>query len=280
MLGKFSNLSRYKSIPVTSYIRSSLYINPLKSRRANILIVESENDQYFIEALVKEVLSSDTNVCKVDEYKHSSLDEKKLTIEITDSLTTANKNIFTKIGIILDMDNSTEKERIDLINKCLQNSFNECGYTKPHQLTRAKEFVDFQTNDGSAIQISCFFTNIDGQGELETVLKAIKTQDSTFADCIYTGWLECWQNKGKKYGSRGETCDISDKEVLKLWVDFYKRFDTLTRQDRNETNTDWRGIMTGLTKNEKKLKEARGIEIFDLNSQKLNDIKSFLKMFD
>jgi class 3 adenylate cyclase len=34
VLGKFSNLSRYKSIPVTSYIRNSLYINPLKPRRA------------------------------------------------------------------------------------------------------------------------------------------------------------------------------------------------------------------------------------------------------
>jgi hypothetical protein len=34
VLGKFSNLSRYKSIPVTSYICNSLYINPLKSRRA------------------------------------------------------------------------------------------------------------------------------------------------------------------------------------------------------------------------------------------------------
>lgn len=246
----------------------------------NILIVESENDQYFIEALVEQVLSSDINVCKVDEYKHSSLDEKKLTIEITDSLTAANKNIFTKIGIILDMDNSTEGERIGLINKCLGNSFNECGYAKPNQLTRTKEFVSCQTNDGSEIQVSCFFTNIDGQGELETVLKAIKTKDSTFADCIYTGWLKCLGNNGKKYGSRGETCDISDKEVLKLWVDFYKRFDTLTRKDRNETNTDWRGIITGLTKNKKQLKEARGIEIFDLNSQKLNDIKSFLKMFD
>jgi hypothetical protein len=246
----------------------------------NILIVESENDQYFIEALVKQVLSSDTDVCKVDEYKHSSLDEKKLTIEITDSLTAANKNIFTKIGIILDMDNSTEQERIDLINKCLGNSFNECGYAQPDQLTRTKEFINCQTNDGSAIQISCFFTNIDGQGELETVLKAIKTKDSTFADCIYTGWLKCLEDKDKKYGSRGETCDISDKEVLKLWVDFYKRFDTLTRQNRNETSTDWRGIMTGLTKNKKQLTEARGIKIFDLNSPKLDDIKSFLNMFD
>jgi transposase len=34
VLGKFSNLSRYKSIPVTTYLCASLYINPLKPRRA------------------------------------------------------------------------------------------------------------------------------------------------------------------------------------------------------------------------------------------------------
>jgi hypothetical protein len=172
------------------------------------------------------------------------------------------------------------QQRIDLINNCLKKLCNECNYPQPNELAKTKEFVPFQTNYGLDIQISCFFTNIDGQGELETVLKAIKTQDSTFADCIYTGWLRCLENKGKKYGSRGESCDISDKEVLKLWVDFYKRFDTLTRQNRNETSTDWRGIMTGIKNNKNQLQEARGIKIFDLNSPKLDDIKSFLNMFD
>ncbi|MFO0211444.1 MAG: hypothetical protein ACK53E_11860, partial [Pseudanabaena sp.] len=60
----------------------------------------------------------------------------------------------------------------------------------------------------------------------------------------------------------------------------YKRFDTLARNKRDEYNTDWRGIMTGLTKNNKLLSKARGIEIFDLNSTELDDIKSFLIMFD
>ncbi|MFO0213838.1 MAG: DUF3226 domain-containing protein, partial [Pseudanabaena sp.] len=186
----------------------------------NILIVESENDQYFIEALVNQVLSSDTsdtNICKIDEYKHSSLDETKLTTQITNSLLDANKNISTKIGIILDIDNSTEQERIDLINKCLEKSFNECVYPQPNKLTKTKEFVSCQTNYNLEIQIACFFTNIDGQGELETVLKAIKTKESTFADCIYTGWQNCLISQGKKLGKRGEPCDISDKEILKLW---------------------------------------------------------------
>ncbi|MDM8567222.1 hypothetical protein QUF74_16430 [Candidatus Halobeggiatoa sp. HSG11] len=52
----------------------------------NILIVESKNDQYFIEALAKDV-SSENKVCRIDEYKHSSLDKKKLTTQISNILT-------------------------------------------------------------------------------------------------------------------------------------------------------------------------------------------------
>jgi hypothetical protein len=74
-------------------------------------------------------------------------------------------------------------------------------------------------------------------------------------------WKNCLTNKGKKIGQKGEQCDISDKELLKLWVDFYKRFDTLKRNQRDEKNTDWKGIMRG--KKGEKLKKVRGEDIFD-----------------
>ena len=54
VLGKFSNLSRYKSIPVTSYIRSSLYINPLKSRRANIVLEQKVKQRTIELGIAKE----------------------------------------------------------------------------------------------------------------------------------------------------------------------------------------------------------------------------------
>ncbi len=246
----------------------------------NILIVESDNDQYFIEAIVKKV-SSETKFYQIDEYKHSSLDEKKLTTQITNSLTdTVSRNV-SKIGIILDMDDSTQEKRIELINKCLKKSFSECGYLDLHGLlTNTNEFITCQIDDYLSVKIACFFTNIDGKGELETILKEIKVAESIFADCLYDGWLKCVSDRGKKLGGKGEQCDISDKELLKLWVDFYKRFDTLKRKDRNEENTDWRGIMTGITKKDKPLSNTRGEDIFDLSSKKLDDIKLFLKMFD
>ncbi len=70
----------------------------------NILIVESENDQYFVEALVSQTINAETEVCRIDEFRHSSLDEKQLTTKIEDAFTTRG---VSKIGILLDMDNST-----------------------------------------------------------------------------------------------------------------------------------------------------------------------------
>ena len=96
------------------------------------------------------------------------------------------------------------------------------------------------------------------------------------------GWKTCLEleENNKTIGKRGEQCDISEKELLKLWVDFYKRFDTLKRKDRDKKNTDWNGIMLGIKNEEGESEKARGKEIFNLQSDKLNDLKSFLNMFD
>jgi hypothetical protein len=245
----------------------------------NILIVESENDQYFIEALVKN-FSDETDIFRIDEYRHSSLDEKKLTTQITNALTDISRGV-SKIGVILDMDDSTKESRIGLINRCLEKSFSDSGYPKIDALlTETNKFIACQIDDYLTVSISCFFTNVDGKGELETVLKEISSQPSIFADCLYEGWLHCLNDKNKKYGKKGEPCDISDKEILKLWVDFYKRFDTLKRTDRDQKNTDWKGIMIGITKEGETLSRARGNEIFNMNHEKLNDIKEFLRMFN
>ena len=255
----------------------------------NILIVESENDQYFIEALV----SSETEVICIDKYEYCSLDEKgekltkKLTATLTGLLTDKNRLVengkMPKLGIILDMDNSTETERIKLINQCLQSAISNSESNLPKLkdgLKKINEFISYPIDSLIIMQIACFFTNIDGQGELETVLKEIKSKSSTFADCLYDGWLNCLKSKGKTFSNKkGESCDISDKELLKLWVDFYKRFDTLKRKDRDEKNTDWKGIMTGITKRGDSV-NARGKDIFDLEHDKLNEIKTFLRLFD
>ena len=246
----------------------------------NVLIVENANDQYFVEALAKKV-SVENKVVHIDDYKHCSLSEPKLTETIQNQLLDVNRGV-SKIGIILDIDDETIDKRLSLINKCLKQALLNTGNIPPNNvlLTGINEFIAISVT-GITVKVACFFTNVDGQGELETVLKAIKTKDSPFADCLNEGWRQCLESKGKKIGRRNDTCDISEKEILKLWVDSYKRFDTLTKTQRkqSEKNTDWKGIMLGVTKEGKTI-EARGEEIFNLDSEILNELKEFLRMFD
>lgn len=249
----------------------------------NILIVESKNDQYFIEALVKKMLTEQkTKVLAIDKYVYSSLDEKQITTQLETALTT--KEV-SKIGIILDMDNENEENRLSLINRCLNKAL-ENTYEENFEisLNAVNQFFTISINEYNSVQIACHFTNVDGRGELETILKKIKTKDSSFVNCLDT-WVECIKQKNKTVVNKGETGDITHKEILKLWVDFYKRFDTLTKKQRKqaEKNTNWQGIWTGQFSNRKgeitKLKTTRGTDIFDLNHECLTDLRDFLHLF-
>ena len=67
-------------------------------------------------------------------------------------------------------------------------------------------------------------TNVHGKGELETVLKAIKSQESIYADCLES-WREYLEGKGKK---------INNKDFDKFWIANYVRFDTCSRNDKKQ----------------------------------------------
>jgi hypothetical protein len=250
----------------------------------NILIVESENDQYFIEALVNflnQNQDSKVMVSRIDDYKHSSLDSVKLQTQISSALT--ERGIF-KIGIILDIDNDSQENRIQLINDALAKALIENDFidqNNDNKISNVNELISIRKDEYIEIKVACHFTNIDGEGELETLLKAIKKCDSPFADCLYEGWKLCLEKKGKKIVGAGQQGDLSHKELLKLWVDFYKRFDTLKKGKRDEYSTDWKGIWSGIpSKGKDKFVTKRGEDIFDLSSERLNDIKAFLSLFN
>jgi hypothetical protein len=178
----------------------------------NLIIVESRNDQYFIEALARRV-SKENKVISIHQYSYCSADRKSLIEAISPRLADAEKEGTSKIGIILDQDTSTKIDRMNMINDALKDSFDICEFLPPlNLLSDTSQFVKNLIGEQQdyEISISCFFTNIDGKGELETVLKAIKTQDSPYADCLEGGWLECLKSKGKKLGKSGESCDITD----------------------------------------------------------------------
>jgi uncharacterized protein YqgV (UPF0045/DUF77 family) len=188
----------------------------------NILIVESKNDKYFFQSVIKHLnydIEVEDPIFLDEDYREmEGLDPTKLTKVIKDLKADIQKEDIERVGIIIDVDRDSEIDRIKFINECIVKVF-----PNAIPLDRINQFVELNFEDYQ-IQLACYFTNVDGQGELETVLKAIKSQDSTYADCL-DRWRECLRNNDKK---------ITDKSFDKLWIANYIRYDTSTKDEKKD----------------------------------------------
>lgn len=218
----------------------------------NLLIVESDNDKFFIECLKKTVTADfeiSSPICRIDEYQclngkdnlNFKLDEIKSDIE---------KGYFNKIGIMLDADKVGISERVNDINNAIRTITDDLEILEHNQWYRSEKLD---------VDISCHILNINGFGELETLLKEIKLQDSTFADCLYS-WQECLIKNNK---------EISTKAFDKFWVDIYGRYDCCTKKEKKQA--------------EKNCNLAASIKkenIWNFSHPALTDLKNYLAMFN
>lgn len=219
----------------------------------SLIIVESHNDKYFIEKLRDELglknIELKEPICNITDYEClNGLSEKKL----QQTLKEIKFDEYQKIGIIIDADNEGIEKRIDLINSCIRALEN---VSSDFKITKINEFIKIESLD---IEIGCYITNVSGNGELETVLKAIKKEDSTYADCL-DSWKTCLNSKGK---------EINDKDFDKFWVSNYLRFDTCTKKEQKQADKN--------CKNEVAIKK----DIWDFENLILNDLKNFLKILN
>jgi hypothetical protein len=213
----------------------------------NILIVESKNDKYFIEALIYHLkinIDVNTPICNIDEYEClEGLGNfaKRLT-DLKKEI--ASKGI-EKIGILIDADDQGIEERIKFINSQLQKICSDIIFTQINETKHSNELD---------VDLSCCITHVNGNGELETLLKAIKSEDSTFADCLHS-WKECLLASGK---------EISDKDFDKFWVNNYLRYDTCKKKEQNQRERK--------CQNEAAIKKP----VWNFDHPALTDLKSFL----
>jgi len=203
----------------------------------NILIVESENDKYFFQALVDDLQSdieSVEAVCNIDEYEClggiSKLEPKLIALKRRIS-----KDDISKIGIIFDADAVGIKKRTEDI----------------------KKLTDEILSDISDLEIEVYILNVDGAGDLETLLKTIKSEDSLHADCL-DGWRECLDSNDKK---------VTDKEFDKFWVSIYQRYDCCDKKEKKQAGSK--------CNNEASYKKP----IWDFNHPALEELKKFLTTF-
>lgn len=218
----------------------------------NLLIVESHNDKFFIERLKTFVIDADfevsSPVCRIDEYEclnglsnlKFKLDEIKSDIE---------KGYFNKIGIMLDADKAGIQQRVSEINTAIKTITNDL------EITESNKWYKSENLD---VEISCHVLNVNGSGELETILKEIKSQDSTFADCL-NGWQICLENKKKI---------ITQKDFDKFWVSIYERYDCCSKKEKSQADKKCNPEIS--------LKEK---DIWNFSHPYLKELKNYLAMF-
>ncbi|NET62826.1 MAG: hypothetical protein F6K47_44085 [Symploca sp. SIO2E6] len=229
---------------------------------SNCLIVESKNDKYFIQSIVYCLNCDiqDENIIYIDEDDYKTLgglDRVKLTQALNSVRNDAMKKDINKVGIIIDIDQSSKEERLDLINGSISKVFAGFG-----SLANTGEFLQVAIDDEVSLQLSCYFTNINGQGELETVLRSIKNKDSTYADCLES-WKSCLESNGKP---------ITQKDFDKFWVSTYLRYDTCSREEQKQAGRKCSmGGFDYVMKNK--------TDIWDLTNPVLDELKDFLKLF-
>ncbi len=225
---------------------------------SNIIIVESKNDEFFMKAMVED-LNCDIQVEKaiyIDDYERlEGLNEKKLIITLKDLKADLQKREIEKIGIIIDIDKDSEQERLELVNKCIKEVFNAT-------LSSTKQFIDICGDNGTKAKLACYFTNFGGQGELETLLKAIKAKDSPHADCL-DSWRDCLKKKGK---------EIKQKDFDKFWIDNYIRYDTCSKKEQKQA-----GRKCSMSQFEYVMEHKR--DIWDWGNPALDDLKEFFTLF-
>ncbi|OIP68881.1 MAG: hypothetical protein AUK43_14420 [Oscillatoriales cyanobacterium CG2_30_40_61] len=227
---------------------------------SNLLIVESKNDKFFLEALIKELnydIEIDAPIC-IDDYEClEGLSKKRLVGAFKSLLADIQKRQISKIGIVIDIDQDSQQERLQFINQCLQQVF-----TLNNEFSDISQLITVNIPGYDAIEIACYFTHVEGKGELETVLKLIKTKESPYADCL-DSWRNCLENKNKL---------ISDKEYDKFWISNYIRFDTCSSSESKQAERKCS------MKNFEYIMENKKA-IWNFNHPVLDEIKEFLHLF-
>ena len=202
---------------------------------SNLLIVESENDKYFIEALINHLnlnIEVGSPVCSIDEYECLG-GIGKLENKLNSLKGRVAKEGIETVGIIFDAD----KKGIEQQTKDIQ------------------EKINLAFSEDSTVEFKIYIMNIEGYGELETVLKLIHSAESTVADCLES-WQECLPDEKK----------LNQKEFDKFWVQIYQRYDNCSKQEAKQAGKK--------CNNEASLKNKK---IWDFDHPTLDKLKEFLQ---
>jgi len=121
------------------------------------------------------------------------------------------------------------------------------------RINQIQEKIDLVFHEIQDIEFTIHIIHVDGNGELETVLKKIKSKDSTVADCLES-WQECIEENKK----------LNQKEFDKVWIQMYQRYDCCTKKEAKQAGKN--------CNNEASFSKS----IYNLDDPILNELKIFL----
>lgn len=244
---------------------------------SNLLIVESKNDELFVRAVIEHlnlpyIQVDEHPICYINGFEcMDGLNSRKLEDRLTALKNQLHKKEIKAIGIVLDNDGKHE-ERINLINEAVHNIFET-----DENILETGKFISVNAksgNDSFSLKIACYLMNVNGSGELETVLKFIKSKDSPYADCL-NNWRNCVENRLNANTPEEKKKVLSDKEFDKFWVNNYIRFDTCSKREKKQA--DRKCSMNIEKERFKYILEKK--KVFDFDNPILDDFKKFLKLF-
>lgn len=234
---------------------------------SNLIVVESKNDKYFIESFIEKLNLSNIEVgqpiCNINDF-----DCLGGISNLNAMLKALKPDSYSKIGIILDADEVGIEERIKLINESLKSICNDIELKEINHLNESKELD---------LEIACYITNIQGKGELETVMREVHSNDSTYADCLES-WKECLSSKG---------IEIKQKELNKIWVSNYLKYDTCIGKDKKQKSKKCANELINNTNNKAEIEnnlQSNDItikkDIWNFEHSSLSNLKDFLQLFN
>lgn len=221
---------------------------------SNLIIVESENDQYFISHLIHKWSISNTDVNHFDYELLGGLGG------FAEKIREIKHDKYNKIGVVVDADSEGIDNRVNFVNQHFKEYFQELAQNNS-SINIDEIIIDSVNQLKSSINLEVKFalhvTNVAGRGELDTLLKSIKSKESDYADCL-EAWKTCVLSKNK---------EITDKEFDKFWVNNYLRFDTCDKEEKKQAGRKCSG--------EYAIKK----DIWDLEHPNLGGLKGFLRLF-
>lgn len=234
------------------------------------IIVEDNNDKHTYQAIIDHIkLQENLSVSQVEvDWEVSSAEANPerptgLIRTLKSLLNDIRSGSIERIGIVWDIDDDAS-QKLQTVLTAVSGAFGTDVIVKP--FSKPNEFgsivFDSGTPEEIEVKVACFFVGLNGKGEIEDLLKAIKSQPSPLADCIHENLPHCLEVNG--------ITDVNDKELVKLWINNYQRYDSLVKKERTASNTKWESVMM-----------KRGIELFDFNKDEVSELhalKVFLRM--